>query len=437
MSTDTTGAAHDLSGDELALVLDAACAVVFHLDVASGEVRWSGSAAALTGAGEVAGEPRGLPGARAPRRPRRAATRRSLATTPDGATSTRDLRVVWPDGSTHWLDARWRLVPDVRSGPTIVGIARQIDDERAALARDALPGRRERGARRVAGHGAHAGHRSPSCACATSATGARSTSPTPTASCATSRSRTSTPSKVELAQRMRERYPPRFARRRPATAQVVRTGEPLLHRPDQRGADGRGRARRRAPRADPLARPDVGADRAAARPRARARRDHARAHRPAPELRRGRRRLRGGGGGARRAGARQRAPVRRGARPGARLERGAGAARRARQRGADRPGLPRHRLPLRPRQRRAGRDQRGPGHRPHRAHGARGAARAGHRHRGRAGGGRWRPARRSSTCRSWARRRASPAATATTSPATTRSRSRAASGWASASPSPT
>ena len=48
MSTDTTGAAHDLSGDELALVLDAACAVVFHLDVASEEVRWSGSAAALT-----------------------------------------------------------------------------------------------------------------------------------------------------------------------------------------------------------------------------------------------------------------------------------------------------------------------------------------------------------------------------------------------------
>ena len=46
MSTDTTGAAHDLSGDELALVLDAACAVVFHLDVASGEVRWSGSAVA-------------------------------------------------------------------------------------------------------------------------------------------------------------------------------------------------------------------------------------------------------------------------------------------------------------------------------------------------------------------------------------------------------
>ena len=59
MSTDTTGAAHDLSGDELALVLDAACAVVFHLDVASGDVRWSGPVAALTGAGEPPGELRG------------------------------------------------------------------------------------------------------------------------------------------------------------------------------------------------------------------------------------------------------------------------------------------------------------------------------------------------------------------------------------------
>ena len=134
MSTDTTGAAHDLRGDELALVLDAACAVVFHLDVASGEVRWSGSAAALTGVGEVPASLEALLERVHPddRAELEAAV---AATTPDGATSTRDLRVVWPDGSTHWLDARWRLVPDVRSGPTIVGIARKIDVERAALAR--------------------------------------------------------------------------------------------------------------------------------------------------------------------------------------------------------------------------------------------------------------------------------------------------------------
>src|SRR5436190_6654235 len=134
MSTDTTGAAHDLSGDELALVLDAACAVVFHLDVASGEVRWSGSAAALTGAGEA---PTSLEAFLERVHPDdRAGLHAALAaTTPHGAPSTRDLRVLWPDGSTHWVDARWCLAPDARYGPTIVGIARQIDAERAALGR--------------------------------------------------------------------------------------------------------------------------------------------------------------------------------------------------------------------------------------------------------------------------------------------------------------
>jgi PAS domain S-box-containing protein len=134
MSTDTTGAAHDLSGEELALVLDAACAVVLHLDVASGDVRWSGPVAALTGAGEA---PTSFEGFLEFVHPNdRAALRAAVAaTTDDGATSTRDLRVVWPDGSTHWLEARWRLVPEAHGGPTIVGLARQIDDERAALGR--------------------------------------------------------------------------------------------------------------------------------------------------------------------------------------------------------------------------------------------------------------------------------------------------------------
>ena len=145
----------------------------------------------------------------------------------------------------------------------------------------------------------------------------------------------------------------------------------------------------------------------------------------------------GRGRRARRAGGRQRAPVRRGARPGARLGRGAGAARRARHRGAHRPGLPRHRLPLRARQRCAGRDQRRAGDRSHRPHRARGAARDGARDRGRRSRRCWPPARRSSTCTSSARHRASPVVPATTWPATTRSRSRAASAWASASPSPT
>jgi serine phosphatase RsbU (regulator of sigma subunit) len=134
MSTETTGAAHDLSGEDLALVLDAACAVVLRLDVASGDVHWSGPVAALTGAGEAPTSFEGFlefvdPADRA------ALNAAVMATTDDGATSTRDLRVVWPDGSTHWLEARWRLVPEAHGGPTIVGIARQIDDERAALGR--------------------------------------------------------------------------------------------------------------------------------------------------------------------------------------------------------------------------------------------------------------------------------------------------------------
>src|SRR4051812_21085046 len=117
MSTETSGAAHDLSGDELALVLDAACAVVFHLDAASGDMRWSGAVAALTGAGEPPGSFEAFlacvqaddAGAL------RAAV---LATAHDGTPSTRDLRVVWPDASTHWLQARWRLVPEAQGTTT-------------------------------------------------------------------------------------------------------------------------------------------------------------------------------------------------------------------------------------------------------------------------------------------------------------------------------
>lgn len=134
--TSTTRDAHDLGGDELALVLDAAGAALFHLDVATGEVRWSGSLAALTGGG----------GGEAPATvaafltivhpdDRAGLNAAVAATTPDGAPSQRDLRVVWPDGTAHWYDARWRLMVDGQGGPTIVGMARLIDAERAALGR--------------------------------------------------------------------------------------------------------------------------------------------------------------------------------------------------------------------------------------------------------------------------------------------------------------
>jgi PAS domain S-box-containing protein len=134
MLTGRTGAPHDLSADELALVLDAACAVVFHLDIASGEVRWAGSLADLTGAGEPPATFEAFLERVHP--DDRAGLHAAVVATPaDGATSARDLRVVWPDGTAHWLDARWRLVVDAEGGQTIVGIARQIDAERAALAR--------------------------------------------------------------------------------------------------------------------------------------------------------------------------------------------------------------------------------------------------------------------------------------------------------------
>src|SRR3954451_16030696 len=111
MSTGTTGAPHDLSGDELALVLEAACAVVFHLDLVSGEVHWVGSPAALTGAGQAPATFEAFLECVHP--DDRAGVHAAVAATPpDGATTARDLRVVWHDGSAHWLDARWRLVAD-------------------------------------------------------------------------------------------------------------------------------------------------------------------------------------------------------------------------------------------------------------------------------------------------------------------------------------
>jgi PAS domain S-box-containing protein len=136
MLTDTTGEAPDLSGDELALVLDAACAAVFQLDVATGAVRWLGPMAALTGV-DAEQAPATFEAFLEHVHPEdRAGLHAAVAATaPDGAASRRDLRVVWPDGVAHSYDARWRLVVDAPGGATIVGIARLVDAERAALAR--------------------------------------------------------------------------------------------------------------------------------------------------------------------------------------------------------------------------------------------------------------------------------------------------------------
>ena len=225
MSTGTTGAPHDLSGDELALVLEAACAVVFHLDLASGEVHWAGSPAALTGAGEAPATFEAFLECVHP--DDRAGVHAAVAATPpDGATATRDLRVVWPDGSAHWLDARWRLVVDAAGGGTIVGIARQIDAERAALERmrlladvsSALDASLEMERTLATVAELCVGELADWCSI-DMAGGEQALRNVAVAH--------ADPAKVALAHRMRERYPP-DPNATSGAAHVVRTGEPQL-----------------------------------------------------------------------------------------------------------------------------------------------------------------------------------------------------------------
>jgi PAS domain S-box-containing protein len=226
MLTGTTGRAQDLSEHELELVLDAACAALFHLDMATGEVRWSGSLASVTGADEAPGtfeaflelvHPEDRAGLRAA----------VAATTPDGATSQRDLRVVWPDGATHWYDARWRVVVDAQDGPTIVGIARLIDAERAALGRmrfladvsEALDASLEMD--RTLTAVADLCVRDLADWCSIDMADADQELRNVAVAHVD-------PAKVELAHRMRERYPP-DPRAATGAAEVIRTGEPQVY----------------------------------------------------------------------------------------------------------------------------------------------------------------------------------------------------------------
>ena len=104
------------------------------MDVASGEVRWSASLAALTGV-----DPDRAPAtfdefiALVHADDRAGLQAAVAATAPSGATSHHELRVVWPDGAVHWYDSRWRMVNDEGGAQTIVGIARLIDAERLAM----------------------------------------------------------------------------------------------------------------------------------------------------------------------------------------------------------------------------------------------------------------------------------------------------------------
>ena len=116
------------------MVLDAARAGTFRMDMATGEVRWSASLAAL----------RGFDPGEAPTtfdeflervHPDDRATVRTavLATPADGATCRAEFRMRLPDGTTHWYDSRWRIIHDDESAATLVGIARLVDAERAAM----------------------------------------------------------------------------------------------------------------------------------------------------------------------------------------------------------------------------------------------------------------------------------------------------------------
>ncbi|MEA2257138.1 MAG: hypothetical protein QOG35_3183, partial [Solirubrobacteraceae bacterium] len=135
----TVPRADDLSGDELALVLEAASAGTFRLDPDTGELRWSPSLAALSGLTLDA-----VPGTFEDFLPsvhpedREALRTAMAATVREGGTYAQEVRVVWTDGSVHHTDARWRLVVDETGRRTVVGIVRNVDRERAALEQTAF-----------------------------------------------------------------------------------------------------------------------------------------------------------------------------------------------------------------------------------------------------------------------------------------------------------
>jgi hypothetical protein len=121
------------------LVLDAARAGTFRLDVATGELRWSDSLATLTGVAADQAPPTFQAFLQRVHPDDRACLQDAVAATaPDGETSQHEVRVIWPDGAVHWYDSRWRLVVDEDGRGTIVGIARLVDAEHTALQQSRL-----------------------------------------------------------------------------------------------------------------------------------------------------------------------------------------------------------------------------------------------------------------------------------------------------------
>src|SRR3954447_12751337 len=125
-----------LSAEELLLALEAAHAGTFRLDLRTQELRLSPSLSRLYGLvpddAPVSSEDF-LALVHPDDRDRLAeAVRRAID---EGVPYSTDIRAVWPDGSVHWLHGSGRRVEDAEGRPSaVVGVARDIDPERAAHA---------------------------------------------------------------------------------------------------------------------------------------------------------------------------------------------------------------------------------------------------------------------------------------------------------------
>jgi PAS domain S-box-containing protein len=125
-----------LSPEELLLALDAAHAGTFRVDLRTRRLRWSPSLSRLYGL-----EPDEAPetfeefGALVHPDDRERLTRAVRAAIDVGVPYAVDFRALWPDGTVHWLQGAGRRLDDDEGRPSVlVGVARDIDAERAARA---------------------------------------------------------------------------------------------------------------------------------------------------------------------------------------------------------------------------------------------------------------------------------------------------------------
>jgi PAS domain S-box-containing protein len=125
-----------LSPEELLLALDAAHAGTFRVDLRTRRLRWSPSLSRLYGLRpDEAPETFEDFGALVHPDDRDRLTRAVRDAVEEGVPYSVDFRVLWPDGSVHWLQGAGRRLDDEEGRPhVLVGVARDIDGERAAQA---------------------------------------------------------------------------------------------------------------------------------------------------------------------------------------------------------------------------------------------------------------------------------------------------------------